>query len=192
LGACAPHDLEPDEETVREMEEQAFDEVEGERDERILNLGGESQVSLSDPDTGDPFVRTTAGSARVRYVETADDEFLQAQLQQVEGEIYEDGDLASRFRGEEGELDQGRQRLELREDVRVVSVESEEIEQELTLSADRIVYQEENGYISAEGNVTVESDQFVFGPVPELLATPDLRLFGTPEEFEEAWQERQE
>ena len=99
-------------------------------------------------------------------------------LTQVSGDLLdqEHGGTVSRFVADFG-VSQG-SHLELTGEVKLTSVS-----EDVFLTADRVVFDEEAGYVRAEGNVWIKSANLRLGPLDTLLATPGLERVGTPEIF---------
>ena len=101
------------------------------------------------------------------------------QLSQVSGDLLDQdgGGIASTFVADFG-VSQG-SHLELTGRVTLTSVG-----EDVSMTADRVVFNEEAGYVRAEGNVRIESASIRLGPFDTLLATPGLERVGTPEIFQ--------
>ena len=101
------------------------------------------------------------------------------QLSQVSGDLMDQdgGGIASTFVADFG-VSQG-SHLELTGRVTLTSVG-----EDVSMTADRVVFNEEAGYVRAEGNVRIESASIRLGPFDTLLATPGLERVGTPEIFQ--------
>ncbi|MCH7904114.1 MAG: hypothetical protein IH944_06045 [Armatimonadetes bacterium] len=102
-------------------------------------------------------------------------------LTQVSGDLLDQdgGGIASRFVADFGVADRSTGHLELTGRVTLTSVG-----ENVFLKADRVVFNEQAGYVTAEGNVRIESASIRLGPFNTLLATPGLERVGTPEIFE--------
>lgn len=99
-------------------------------------------------------------------------------LRVVDGEIYEEGKLKSRFRADRGTLDQVKRLIHAEGNVLVKASDGA-----IALRADSIDYRDGGNRIVAKGRVTVSSDTWKFGPFADLYATPDLQRVGTPDRF---------
>ena len=101
------------------------------------------------------------------------------ELSQVSGDLLDQdgGGIASTFVADFG-VSQG-SHLELTGRVTLTSVG-----EDVSMTADRVVFNEEAGYVRAEGNVRIESASIRLGPFDTLLATPGLERVGTPEIFQ--------
>ena len=108
----------------------------------------------------------------------ADSGSAEIKLTQVSGDLLDQdgGGIASRFVADAG-VSQG-SHLELTGEVTLTSVS-----EDVFLTADKVVFNEEAGYVRAEGNVRIESASIRLGPFDTLLATPGLERVGTPERF---------
>lgn len=96
----------------------------------------------------------------------------------VSAVVYERGKPASRIRADRGEADQSTGVLELAGNVQVVAEE-----RGTTIRARRLKWNVESGLLEAEGDVSVVTESYTVGPYPRLMATADLRRFGTPDHF---------
>lgn len=99
-------------------------------------------------------------------------------LKAVDGEIYEEGKLKSRFRADRGKLDQVKRLIHAEGNVVVKAPDGA-----IALRADAIDYRDGGNRIVAKGRVTVSSEAWKFGPFEDLYATPDLQRVGTPDRF---------
>jgi hypothetical protein len=117
-------------------------------------------------------------ASSVTHLDKESAEELRSELVQVSGRIYRGGIVASRFRAPKGTFDRQAKTLELREGVTVTSEE-----RGLVLTARRIVWTESVNLIRAEGGVRIKGSLFESGPSNLLVATSDLRRFGTPDRF---------
>lgn len=99
-------------------------------------------------------------------------------LDQVEGELFVDDGVASRFRALSGEADQAKQELTLSGEVEITAEKEKAV-----LTAQEVKWIEELGLIEASGDVRMKSPEYVAGPFAKLWATPDLTDVGTPDMF---------
>lgn len=102
----------------------------------------------------------------------------QGELTTVRGELYQKDQLASTFESEKGFADQRTSDLRLVGEVAVTSKE-----QGLVLSAETVRWIPGRELIEAKGAVEIRGADYRIGPFPVLLATPDLKQFGTPDRF---------
>ena len=107
-----------------------------------------------------------------------DDGGKRVYLTGVEGEVYDQGALASRFKAESAKANSETKALVL--DGRV-AVTSEG--QKARLQADQVNWNEAKRVFVAKGNVHIESPGWTYGPMREVWATPDLKKMGSPEKF---------
>lgn len=103
---------------------------------------------------------------------------LSGSLDDVEGELFGDDKIVSRFKALTGEADQSKRALELKGEVTVTAEE-----EEAKLTADAVRWIEAEGLIEATGAVRVKSPDYEAGPFAKLWATPDLKDVGTPDMF---------
>lgn len=103
---------------------------------------------------------------------------LSGTLENVSGELYQGGKLASKFKCNFASADQEQNRLEMHDSVRIV-----DIAEDATLMADHVVWEGDAGHIRASGNVRVMAKSYEMGPFEELWASPDLMQVGTPDVF---------
>jgi hypothetical protein len=124
------------------------------------------------------------------------------QMKTVRGEIYEDGKVKSTFTADSGSADKTTSLLKLSGRVRVKSVGADAKDpkaaangsEQVELTCERLEWRnagtsagpdkKPTGVIQAMGNVTVKmATGGKVGPLPEILATADLKTVGTPEAF---------
>ena len=96
----------------------------------------------------------------------------------VSGELFQKGEVASRYQSEKGLANDVKRTLRLDGKVQVTSEA-----QKVTLTADRVEWMEDRQLIAARGSVWVKSADYEMGPLPELWATPDLKRVGSPDRF---------
>jgi hypothetical protein len=99
---------------------------------------------------------------------------LEGEIHDVRGEMFKDGETASRFSAPTGFFNQVEHTLSLKGGVRF---DSEEMG--IVLTATEIEYVEATGLIQAIGDVRIDSLEFGYGPADVLFMTPDLTWFGT-------------
>ncbi len=111
-------------------------------------------------------------------------------LKGVTGEIYDKGELSSRFSGDDGEADQSKQTFVLRGHVMVTSKvkpkgkrEIPAEMKEMKLTAAVIRWDPLAKKFKATGSVMISGPSYEMGPYPEIWATPDLNKMGTPDRF---------
>jgi len=100
-------------------------------------------------------------------------------LKKVSGTIYTKAQPSATFTANQGSANQANNLLTLSGDVVLVAKDPES-----TLKADHVKWLPERELIQATGNVTVVTKDYRLGPFPKLLATPDLKKVGTPDQFE--------
>ena len=96
----------------------------------------------------------------------------------VEGRMFNEGELASRFSSKRGTANTKTGRLVLSGDVRFTSEENA-----IYLTADTVTYFEDRQLIEAEGSVWLRSDTWNLGPLDRLVSNPSLTEVGTPGTF---------
>ena len=101
-----------------------------------------------------------------------------AQLSDVEGEVYDNEAVASRFSAERASADKATRRLDLDGTVRVFAVK-----EAVTLTADRVRWMDAKGLVEAVGNVRFSSDVWSLGPFQVQWASKDLATIGSPDQF---------
>jgi hypothetical protein len=97
-------------------------------------------------------------------------------LKAVTGKVYDDAEQPGDYRAAFGSADQKAQVLRLRGNVEFRNAQG-------VLRADALIWQPARKLIEATGNVTFEGPDYKLGPFPKVLATPDLRSIGTPDQF---------
>ena len=103
----------------------------------------------------------------------------QVEMSGVEGRMFNEGELASRFFSEHGTANTKTGRLVLSGDVRITSEGNA-----IYLTADKVTYFEGRQLIEAEGSVWLRSDSWNLGPLDKLVSNPSLTKAGTPDVFE--------
>jgi hypothetical protein len=114
---------------------------------------------------------------------TGKGEVSHGMMEGVSGFVYEQVKPAksvkgSTFESKKGQGDQTRKILSLIGEVHVHS-----ITRSADLYCDRLVYDAKAKQIRADGHVRVVSHVGTIGPVPQLWATPDLKMVATPRMF---------
>ena len=99
----------------------------------------------------------------------------QVEMSGVEGRMFNEGELASRFFSEHGTANTKTGRLVLSGDVRFTSEENA-----IYLTADEVTYYEDRQLIEAKGSVWLRSDTWNLGPLDRLVSNPSLTKAGTP------------
>lgn len=102
------------------------------------------------------------------------------EMRGVEGNLYRGQALASRFRAELGLADRDSSVLKLSRGVIV-----ETTMPKVRLTCDAMRWDPEREVIEATGNVRLETEDGVLGPFQKLWLSPELRVAGTPDLFEE-------
>lgn len=135
---------------------------------------GESEVVRRGPDR-EPAWSAKSASARLSYGGEGN---FGGRFEDVSGLIFSEGKPASEFKARAGVAEQESETLILEGSVRIVGIESK-----ATLSAMRVQWRPDRKLVLASGDVRVNTPDYSIGPFPSLLATPDLRQFGTPDTF---------
>lgn len=97
-------------------------------------------------------------------------------LESPSGDIYTDGKTTSAYRSDTGDADKAAKRLEMKGNVVLRSKDGTQ-----TLKAAQGEYRGDVRLVRAMGGVTASGPFGTLSGVPELWATPDLRLIGTPD-----------
>lgn len=100
------------------------------------------------------------------------------QFDDVTGQLFKADKGVANFESKYGEVDQAQNLLTLTGNVSVKGTDPE-----ATLTCSRLVYDANAKVIRAEGNVRIDGKTGTLGPMPELLATPDLKTVATPDMF---------
>jgi len=116
--------------------------------------------------------------AKASQIEIDPESRVEGELKNVEGTLYEKGQVASTFTATEASANQQNSHLELRGEVKVLGHKDG-----LVLKAQRVRWLPERQLIEASGRVMLENASFTVGPFPRLLSTPDLKQTGTPDVF---------
>lgn len=122
-----------------------------------------------------PTWSASSASADLRY---AGENAFGGEFENVRGKLFSKGEAASDFQAKRGIARQESETLVLEGAVRIVGLKSKAV-----LSATRVEWRPERELIEASGDVRVTTPDYSVGPFPSLLATPDLRRFGTPDTF---------
>ncbi len=118
------------------------------------------------------------------------DQASKAMLTDVDGEIYMNGAVASRFSADQAEADNATRELVMNGHVVIKSeppppgVKSSLPAQPVEINADRAKWLDDRRVVAAQGSVWVRSSVYQMGEYPELWATQDLRKIGTPDRFQ--------
>lgn len=99
-------------------------------------------------------------------------------MNDVKGEFFRKGKLASRFKAGRAAAKFGSNALEIDGGVEVSAASPRG-----ALKARRIVWNPDKDRIEASGKVTVETDRYTLGPFNTLYASPNLDEVGTPDMF---------
>jgi len=94
----------------------------------------------------------------------------------VTGDLYSKGTKSSNYRADRGDAIRASKRLTLTGDVVLLSSDGTK-----SLKAPKAQYRGDVGLVRAMGGVTAEGPFGTLSGVPELWATPDLSLIGTPD-----------
>lgn len=96
----------------------------------------------------------------------------------VSGEIFQKGKLASTFKALEAKAARESRTLVLNNRVEIQSVSDK-----IILRADKVNWMEDREMFAATGNVEIDSPGWQLGKMDEVWATPDLTKIGTPSKF---------
>ena len=145
------------------------------KDEPVALATGRIEISARDEKGAVAWVvRAKSGRASVALEEGIGP----AELQDVEGEVYDRAAVVSRFSAELASADKTTRRLELHGAVRVVSLRDS-----VTMSSDRVRWMDARGLVEAQGNVRFSSDVWSLGPFQVQWASKDLATIGSPDQF---------
>lgn len=170
LTACGPSRPTPKSSTsVSGSAEKAI----GNAPRRVVESGA---VHLESADADGNKIWTLNGRSARAGLQDENSEFF---LNEVTGEIYDRGAVASTFAAAEAKAETISKRLVLNQGVSITSKD-----QNLTIRADKILWMEDRGLFAASGNVQIISPDFSLGKMDEVWATPDLSKVGSPRKFE--------
>jgi hypothetical protein len=144
--------------------------------ERHIETEG-AQVIRRGPDRR-PLWSASSASASLTY---AGEGAVSGTFRKVTGRLYERGVPASTFAAQTAFADQGTSRLDMSGQVVIAA-----LRYEARMMADLVRWRPDLELIEASGGVRVTTPDYVVGPFQALLATPDLRRFGTPDTFPRA------
>ncbi|MBS1727033.1 MAG: LPS export ABC transporter periplasmic protein LptC [Armatimonadetes bacterium] len=97
----------------------------------------------------------------------------------VTGKLYGKDGVASTFSGERAEADQAQDRLIIEGSVKITSLDSPKA----VLTAKKVEWIPDLQVLKASGDVTVEGDNGVVGPIQQLYASSDLKKVGTSQDY---------
>lgn len=97
-------------------------------------------------------------------------------LNVVSGDLYSNGKKSSRYRADRGDAVRADKRLTLTGHVVVTATDGKQ-----SIQAPRAEYHGDVEFVRAMGGVTAEGPFGTLSGVPELWATPDFRIIGTPD-----------
>lgn len=103
-----------------------------------------------------------------------------ADMIEVAGELYDKGEIVSRFEAPRGTIVDPNTVLNLTGGVVVTSEKYD-----IVLTADKVVWHKDSRIIEAVGNVWIKGPSFNSGPSPKLVTTPKLQRIGTPDRFKQ-------
>lgn len=159
-------------------QEKASVELPGDQEEELADGTAirTEMVTLEHKDEEGKLVyRATAQRSRTAI---EGEELNEVRLADVEGELFEEGKLASTFTAPAGRAKNANRTLSLAGGVTITSEE-----QGLKLEAERVVWTEGEGLIEAAGEVVISNDKLELGPAQKIFAEPDLSRIGTPDQF---------
>ena len=153
------------------------------------DVAGQELSARPEPDNGQTTIEIGKATAAMRgawrlwseqsSVTIGDDEQSQINVSGVTGDLFENGEVASRFASDKGQADTSSGRLVLDGHVKITSETDD-----LYLTASKVTYDEQRELIVAEGEVWVRSSEWNAGPFDKLVSNPSLQKFGTPDRFE--------
>jgi len=147
--------------------------VEEPKDRRIIASG---PVDMEAANPEGKMVWTLHGESSRVGLETEGETELFAN--NVSGEIFQNGKVASTFKAMEAKAARESRTLVLSNRVEIQS-----LAEKITLRADKVNWMEDREMFSATGNVEVDSPGWLLGKMEEVWATPDLTKIGTPNKF---------
>lgn len=147
--------------------------VEEPKDRRVIASG---PVDMQAADPEGEVVWTLHGESSRVGLETEGE--TQIFANNVSGEIFENGKVASTFKAMEAKAARESRTLLLNDRVEIQSVA-----ENITLRADKVNWMEDRKLFAATGNVEVDSPNWLLGKMEEVWATPDLTKIGTPNKF---------
>jgi len=140
---------------------------------RSIELGP-TELIQKDPNLGTQWtVKGTSGRVTMQ-----EDGKGSGELDNVSGAIFDNEQVTANYTAKHGKADQAAQTLNLTGNVVVIAKASS-----AKLVADQVRWLAGRKLIEASGNVTMKTQDYSIGPFPALLATPDLKTFGTPDRF---------
>lgn len=104
-------------------------------------------------------------------------------MQDVEGQIFEDGKPVSTFKAKSASADKASNTLTLDEGIEVRSHA-----RKATLRCSKLLWISDKGRIEADGPVSVETDSYTIGPFAKAFARADLSMVATPDLFEDKYE----
>ncbi len=99
-------------------------------------------------------------------------------MQDVTGNIYDKGKVASTFSAKHGEADKAVNRLIIEGDIKVTSIAEKSV-----MTAKKVEWLADLKVFKASGDVLVEGPNGVVGPTNQVFATADLKKIGTSVEY---------
>lgn len=149
--------------------------------------------------SGSATLRDTEGDRPIRYIlrwtssqldYSQEQGALGGRLEEVSGELYQQGKLASRFTADHAMANKAKNLLRLEGNVVIEGLDVDEkgkvISQEVaaTLRCQRMEWNTKQEMMRAYQKVTVVSRQGTVGPLNELWCDPSVRRAGTPGFFQ--------
>jgi len=148
--------------------------AEKEPSERRVIASGPVDMEAANP-AGERVWTLHGESSRVGMESEGETELF---ANQVSGEIFQKGVLASTFKAVEAKAARETRTLVLTNRVEIQSVS-----ENIILRADKVSWMEDRELFAATGNVEVDSPGWLLGKMDEVWATPDLKKIGTPSKF---------
>lgn len=145
----------------------------------IVNTGPGAATARATDAAHTPTYHIAWKSAKI---DLSDQGLLGGSMEQVTGEMYGKGKPVNSFRAARAKADRKTQILSAEGDVLVFSKEFA-----AKLACRRLEWDAKKNVVKAMGAVVVTGTkgQGTVGPVPELWATPDLRIVATPDLFQQ-------
>lgn len=142
---------------------------------RRIVQSGPVELAAARPD-GDPAWSLKGQSSRAGLQEGGSTEVFATS---VSGEVFEKGKPTSRFTANEAKAISATRQLVLTGKATVKAVQ-----QDITIRAQNVRWMDDRQLFAAEGRVTVESPEWILGPMDTVWANADLTRVGSPEKFD--------
>jgi hypothetical protein len=136
---------------------------------------GEGEATALDKNTRKPHYRVQWKTGRV---EVGDLGIGGGTMEEVSGDFYDKGEVASTFKGDTAKADRAKAVLEVSGNIQVASKLHG-----ASMTCDRVVWSEQDKTIKAFGHVKIFGNFGSMGTADEIWTTPDLNVFATPDMF---------